>query len=65
MNVTLIKTTLREDLLKLNNSQERIALCEKEGLVYLGRGSVISKDDYDRVITAEHCMRYGEDLDEK
>lgn len=65
MNVVVIRTTLREELLKLKNSQERISLCEKEGLVYLGRGMVISKDDYDRVLTAEHCMRYGEDLDEK
>jgi hypothetical protein len=65
MNVVVIRTNLREDLLKLKNSQERIAMCEKEGLVYLGRGNVISKDDYNRVITAEACMRYGEDLDEK
>jgi hypothetical protein len=65
MEVKILGTAFREDLLSLKSSKERIDFCEKEGLVYLGEGYVISKEDYNKVIITEQRIRYGEDLDEK
>ena len=65
MEVKLIKTSFREDLLRLKTYNDRKDLCEKEGLVYLGKGQVISKEDYNAVIIAEQAFKYGDDLDEK
>lgn len=64
MIFNLLRISFKEELMNLKSSKERIELCEKENLVYLGKGQVISKEDYNKVVIAENAIKYGDDLDD-
>ena len=64
MDISVLRPILKKELLEAKDSNERIEICKKEGFVYLGKGFIISKEDYNKVIIAENAIKYGDNLDE-
>jgi hypothetical protein len=64
MSTNVAKALFKEELLNLKTISERISACEEQGMVYLGKGFAISKEDYNRVIIADQAIKYGDGLDE-
>ena len=63
----MVKINLLESevdvLFKGKTKEEVLKICQEEGLVYLGKGKVISKKDLDTVRTYVDAVRYGDDID--
>lgn len=57
--IKTVKSIYRKDLDNLSN-EEAVNICEREGLVYLGKNLVISKEDYDLVLRVDQAIRYGD-----
>lgn len=62
----MVKVEVSEKLLvsfQYMTMEEILEACKEKGLVYIGKGKVISKEDLDTVRSYVDAVRYGDAID--